>query len=112
MLYWQAERLTDQNWTISIQLLDETGTLVAQRDSQPQDGRYPTSVWEQGEVVEDQHRLELPAHLPESTYDVVVRLYSVESGERLPVLDASDNPAADNLPLLSLSFANGEWQAK
>jgi len=110
MLYWQAERLTDQNWTISIQLLDETGTLVAQRDSQPQDGRYPTSVWEQGEVVEDRHRLELPAHLPESTYDVVVRLYSVESGERLPVLDASDNPAADNLPLLSLSFANGEWR--
>jgi hypothetical protein len=111
-LYWQAERPMDQNWTVFVHVLDSAGTLVAQHDGQPRDGRYPTSVWDQGEVVDDGHRLSLPGDLPDGDYQVVVGLYSVESGERLPVLDSQGNPSGDSVPLATLALADGKWQIK
>jgi hypothetical protein len=109
VLYWQAERPLDQNWTVFVHVLDSNGTLVTQRDSQPRDGRYPTSVWDPGEVVDDRHSLSLPSGLPEGEYQVIVGLYSVESGERLPVLDGEGHPVGDSIPVTDLTLANGQW---
>ncbi len=91
-------------------LMDGTGNLVAQHDSWPRNGRYPTSVWDQGEVVDDRHSLVLPANLPDGDYQVIMGLYSVESGERLPVLDNESNPIGDSVPLVVLALTDGEWQ--
>jgi hypothetical protein len=63
-------------------------------------------------VVDDDHRLALPVDLPNGDYQVVVGLYSVESGERLPVLDSERNLAGNSLPLVTLTHADGEWQIK
>jgi hypothetical protein len=111
-LFWQAERLLDQNWTVFVHLLDESGALVAQHDSQPQDGQYPTSVWDQGEVVSDRHWLALPTDLPSGDYQILVGLYSLESGERLSVLDSEGNPRGDSMRLIGLALSDGEWQVK
>jgi hypothetical protein len=111
-LFWQAERLLDQDWTVFVHLLDGNGALVAQHDSQPQDGQYPTSAWDQGEVVSDRHRLRLPADLPSGDYQVLVGLYSLENDERLPVLDSEGNLAGNSIPLVGLVLADGKWQIK
>lgn len=111
-LYWQAERPLDQNWTVFVHVVDQEGKLMAQQDGQPRDGRYPTSVWDPGEMVDDPHYLALPAGLADGDYQVVVGLYSVESGERLPVLDSEGRPVGDAFPLVSLSLSSGKWQIK
>jgi hypothetical protein len=111
-LYWQAERPLDWNWTVFVHLLGEAGTLVAQHDNQPRDGRYPTSVWDPGEVVDDHHQLVLPVAVPDGDYRVVVGLYSVESGERLPVLDNEGKAVEDSIVLVALALADGKWQIK
>jgi hypothetical protein len=111
-LYWQAERLLDQNWTVFVHLMDSSEVLITQRDSQPRDGRYPTSVWDEGEVVDDAHHLALPGDVPDGEYRVVVGLYAVETRERLPVLDSQGNPGGDSIPLLTLALAGGEWQIR
>jgi hypothetical protein len=111
-LYWQAERLLDQNWTVFVHLVDSSGALLAQHDSQPRGGEYPTSVWDPGEVVADQHEVTLPVDLPEGDYDVVVGLYVADSGERLPVLDSQANPAGDSVPLVTLSWIGQKWEIK
>jgi hypothetical protein len=111
-LYWQAERLLDQNWTVFVHLADNSGALVAQHDSQPRDGAYPTSVWDPGEVVADQHEVRLPVDLPEGDYQVVVGLYTADSGERLPVLDSQGNPAGDSVPLVTLGWIGQRWEIK
>jgi hypothetical protein len=111
-LYWQAERLLDQNWTVFVHLMDSSGVMITQRDSQPRDGRYPTSVWDEGEVVDDPHHLALPDDVPDGEYRVVAGLYAVETRERLPVLDSQGNPAGDSIPLLTLTLAGGKWQIR
>jgi hypothetical protein len=54
----------------------------------------------------------LPAELPDGKYQVVVGLYSVESGERLPILDSEGNPVGDSVPLVRLTRANGAWRVQ
>jgi hypothetical protein len=111
VLYWQAERPLDQNWTVFVHVVDGAGALVTQLDSQPRDGRYPTSVWDPGEVVDDSLTLTLPLDLLEGEYQVILGLYSVESGERLPVLDGEGNPVGDSIPVTVLTLTDGQWHA-
>jgi len=109
-LYWQAEQPLNPNWTVFVHLVDAIGTLKSQHDGQPRDGHYPTSVWDPGEVVDDQHLLPLPDGLADGTYRVEVGLYSAATGERLPTLDDEGNPTGDSAPLFTLTRADGKWQ--
>jgi len=109
-LYWRAEGRLEQDWSVFIHVLDQAGQLVAQRDSQPVDGSYPTSAWEPGEVVTDVHVVNLPASAAEGGYQLQVGLYLAESGQRLPVADAMGVAQGDSVPLLRLLRLNGVWR--
>lgn len=96
-LTWRGgELLNDRGERINadlnafVHVRDAAGNTVAQHDAQPRNGAYPTSVWSPGEVIPDNHTLELPAELPAGTYDIVVGLYDAPSGARLPVSDSPD----------------------
>lgn len=52
-LYWQAVAPPQADYTRFVHLLDADGQIVAQDDRQPDDGRYPTGIWDLGEVVLD-----------------------------------------------------------
>jgi hypothetical protein len=82
-LYWRADRLTERDYTVTVQLLDGTGRLVAQRDIQPVDGSYPTSIWRPGEVIPDVHRLPV-GNVPPGEYRLIAAVYG-PGGARLPV---------------------------
>ncbi|MHB1135135.1 MAG: ArnT family glycosyltransferase [Chloroflexota bacterium] len=84
-LHWQALAKPTAAYTVSVQLLDAAGRLVAQQDSPPRAGHYPTSYWEAGETVPDEHHLTLPAGLADGEYRLLVVVYTTEGGKRLPV---------------------------
>jgi hypothetical protein len=90
-LYWRATATLDQDYTVFVHLLDGSGWLVAQADSQPRGGAYPTSVWAAGDVIPDDHKLNLPAHLTPGDYTLSVGLYLAPNGPRLPL----KSPAGD-----------------
>ncbi len=83
-LYWQAVAAPAHDFTTFVHLLDAAGNLVAQADSQPQNGRYPLSLWSPGEIVADTKLIALPAERP---LQVMAGLYLLETGERLPLTD-------------------------
>ena len=89
-LYWQALARADQNYAVFVHLLSEVGTMVAQRDTYPGLGRYPTTAWEPGVVFADTVRLHVPetAYAPDAGY-VQVGLYS-PAGPRLITPDERD----------------------
>jgi hypothetical protein len=98
-LHWRAERLLDEDYTVFIHLLDEGGEIVAQGDSQPQGGAYPTSVWDLGEVVNDPHQIALSPSLPAGRYRLAVGMYRLDTGERLPVFDSDGRPLGNSFTL-------------
>jgi len=88
-LYWRADRPIEQDVTVSVQLLDPTGHLVAQDDAEPAQGQAPTSTWPRGVVIVDTHTVALPASLPRGVYQVIVVAYTRPSMARLSVADAA-----------------------
>jgi hypothetical protein len=96
-LVWQAQRAIEHDYTVFVHVLDSTGRVVAQRDNQPQSGRYPTSIWDVGERVADRYGIILLPNLPRGEYYIEVGLYLLQTGERLPVLNTAGQPQGDHV---------------
>lgn len=88
-LVWKALRRVSLDYTVFVHLMDAEGNLVAQADSPPLEGHYPTSLWRVGEMIQDIHVIALPANAPPGVYTLQVGWYLLESGERLPVDEAN-----------------------
>jgi hypothetical protein len=81
-LYWQAKASPVADYTTFLHLRNRANETITQKDSPPAGGRYPTSLWDAGEIVLD--RLELPlAEVPPGIYTPVVGLYNFADGQRL-----------------------------
>lgn len=87
VLYWQAQGEIGRDYTVFTHLIDAGNQIWAQRDSQPQSGNYPTSIWDEGEVVRDEYELQVSPGTPLGDYLIEVGMYLLETGERLPVLE-------------------------
>jgi hypothetical protein len=87
-LFWQALTNVERDYTVFIHLLDKEGDLVGQRDSQPNNGLSPTSIWKAGEVIEDEHVISLSPATKGGRYSVRVGLYDLKTMRRLPAFDA------------------------
>ena len=83
-LYWRAEGVPEGDYTVFVHLLDRAGEMVAQHDSPPRYGRYPTVLWRAGDVVPDDHPLTVPADAV-GPFRLRVGLYRPDTLERLPV---------------------------
>jgi len=80
-LYWQARATPEADYTVFVHVVDAAGNIVAQSDSQPLDGQYPTSIWSLGEIIVERRIIQAPP----GDYQVFVGLYRWETLERLPV---------------------------
>jgi hypothetical protein len=98
-LRWSADALLQTDYTVFVHLVDpaDGDRLIAQGDGPPLGGRWPTSLWWPGVVLDDLHTISLPADLtapspPElaETYDLLVGLYDPVTGDRLLLPDGSD----------------------
>jgi len=88
-LYWQAQERMLEDYTTFVHVLDEEGQLLAQDDDQPMSGDYPTSIWDEGEIVADRKEMDLPEGISDERISVVTGVYLLETLERLPVQNTS-----------------------
>jgi len=75
----------DRDYAVFVHIVDAQGTIWGQRDATPADGERPTSSWELGEIVEDQHEVTIDVEGPREGYTIEVGAYLRGTGERLPV---------------------------
>jgi 4-amino-4-deoxy-L-arabinose transferase-like glycosyltransferase len=94
-LFWKALAVPESDYTAFVHVVDAAGTIVAQFDSQPRGGQYPTSIWTPGESVEDPQDLAVTP----GTYQVFVGLYQWDTGARLPLLVNGQAAPEDQLLL-------------
>ena len=100
-LFWQATDPLEGDYVVFTHILDSNGQLVANHDSVPENGRYPTPSWLPGMTIPDSHLIQLPADLPSGEYQVRAGMYVPETGERLAVVTADGSIPLDNAVLLT-----------
>ena len=90
-LLWRSRQPLNKAYTVFFQLLDLSDQIVAQHDSPPREGQYPTTFWSAGDIVPETRRLSLPADLPSGEYRLAIGMYDAATGERLTTTTASSS---------------------
>jgi 4-amino-4-deoxy-L-arabinose transferase-like glycosyltransferase len=99
-LYWQSAASVQADYTVFLQLLNPANQLVAQVDTQPLAGLYPTSRWQPGDIIPQ--RLVLPVPAKELAGNrLVTGMYDIATGLRLPAYDGQAQPFANQAIELS-----------
>jgi len=95
-LYWHALASMDRPNVEFVHLIDDQGVIVAQRDTWPGRGMYPTVVWQPGQVFVDTLYMDVPeaAYAPNNAI-LQVGLYDSEDA-RLNAIDASGKALDQN----------------
>jgi mannosyltransferase len=76
--YWRVERKLAEDYSFYFRLVDENKRLWAQQVIRPAGDGYPTSFWDEGEIVKGQHALRIPADAPMGDYYVGIVLREPE----------------------------------
>jgi len=107
-LYWQSLAQMNQDYSIFVHLLDENELIVAQRDTYPGQGLYPTSLWAVGEAIANRYVLILPetAFAP-TRAQLEVGLYNFDSGERLLAYGPNGELLGDNVRFHEIEILPG-----
>lgn len=96
-LYWQTDAPLE-DYQVFVHVVDDKGQIVAQRDSQPVAGSYPTNFWRTETVIADTYTFTDP--LPAGNYTVRLGLYRLSDQTRLQITPADDQVQNDGLRLL------------
>ena len=91
-LYWKALRQPDFDYSAFVHLIDGANQLVAQKDHAPGESLgYPPRSWWPGDIIADEHILELPDDLGPATYRFRVGLYNWATQEQLPIASSGES---------------------
>ena len=88
-LFWRGTAEQRLSYTVFVHVLDSSGALVAQHDSPPADGSFPTDAWPVGDLIEDPHEVSAKKLKP-GTYRLLVGIYDPVSGQRLKSPEGMD----------------------
>lgn len=85
-LYWQTDERLKIRYKIFLHLIDQSGNIISQRDSEPGGGLALTTTWSPGEILADNHGVLIPTETPPGEYTLVVGLYDIADPDaRLPI---------------------------
>ncbi|MBI5652907.1 MAG: DUF2723 domain-containing protein [Chloroflexi bacterium] len=96
-LFWRGDRVMREAYTVFVHLTDASGQVLADADSPPAQGLYPTTRWLSGEIVRDRHSLKIPGDLAPGEYQIAIGMYLPATGARLPV-----DPGGDYIALTKI----------
>jgi hypothetical protein len=95
---WHVAVAPGRDLTTFVHLGEAGQVPLAQGDSLPLRGFYPTRYWAAGEVIADSYTLLLPAELPAGRYPVWIGLYDPQSFIRVPLTVDGVRQAHDAYP--------------
>jgi len=98
-LRWQAGEGIAGNYRVFLQLESAEKKIVAQRDSEPVGGSRPTTSWQEGETIIDNHGILVPQDRPTGTYELLGGMYLPATGQRLLITDANGQIVGDQIVL-------------
>ncbi len=110
---WQARQPMSHDYLLSLRLADATGHIWTQADQRLEElftreeshvgdvcRVLPTSLWEPGQVVFVKGELPVPPTVPSGSYDLVAKLYDLNSGFAVAA-DAGSDPVVATVRVAS-----------
>ncbi len=91
-LRWRVTAPLAQEYTVFLHYLRD-GQGIAQGDGPPAGGRYPTLLWQVGDIVNDDHLVPGVGAMMPGRDEIVFGIWNPQTGEYLSVLDEAGNPA-------------------
>jgi hypothetical protein len=73
-LYWQALADVQGDYFVLIHVSDQAGQVWGQVRERPVAGTYPTTLWQEGEVLRDRYEVPLSAETPAGQYQLTIGL--------------------------------------
>jgi len=86
-LYWATDSREERQLISFVHLVGKDGTTLAQDDSIPGQGNWPSLWWRAGLIVKDRHLVKLNEKLENLQPQFRVGLYNAYTQENLPVAD-------------------------
>jgi 4-amino-4-deoxy-L-arabinose transferase-like glycosyltransferase len=84
-LTWRSSLAIEDSFVVFVHVIDSSGVLWAQHDSEPGGGLLPMPSWEPGESIDDRFAIQLPPDIPPGEYELRIGLYHPANGLRLRV---------------------------
>ena len=92
-LLWRVPQLIEQDYSVSMQIVDPQGQVIATQDVPHPDLIYPTSRWQPDQYVRDVHQLAVPLAMPPGLYQIRVGVYPFgKSDAHLAVAGHTSDP--------------------
>lgn len=95
-LQWLALAQPAQDYTVFAHLDDAQGHTATAFDLPLTDGRYPSGLWQAGDLVTHHQRVPLPPTGLHGPYVLRLGVYDPSNGARLPVTDTADISQANS----------------
>ncbi len=96
-LYWHALSTPEAGLTTFVHLWQPPAIEpIAQDDSIPNQGWFPTDVWRKNFDVTDTHPIDIPDNIPPGVYPIWAGVYRAEDGTRLTAV-GPEGPWLNNL---------------
>jgi hypothetical protein len=86
-LIWRCLNEMETAYTVFTHLLDGNEQMRGQKDNSPVQGRYPTTLWVEGEIVVDEYDIVVKPDTPPGRHAIEVGMYDPANLQRLRVLD-------------------------
>ena len=83
-LLWKSLKPLPRDVTVFVHAYDASGKLITTGDGPPMGDNFPTSLWQSGDQVLDEHVLILPSGLALSDVQIKVGLYQPQDGGACP----------------------------
>jgi hypothetical protein len=103
-LFWRALQTPRDDYQVFVHIeggLTGTGPagVWGQSDGTPACGQSPTGSWTSGDGVVDRRVVTPAPEAQPGSYSLIAGLYRLDTGQRLPVLDAEGQPVGDSVVL-------------
>lgn len=82
-LNWRARSKPRGDYVVSVQLRDAKNRVVYEETARPAAGAYPTTEWDEGEVLLDWHDLTIPTTFAPGEYQIVIVLRDAATRQQL-----------------------------
>lgn len=92
---WQVKQNITTDLATLIHLALPNQPPIAQGDNQPRAGSYPTHLWENGEVIQDEYALIVPPNSQPGCYPLWLGMYDPATLQRRPLTVAGQRQSND-----------------